>query len=1096
MYEQAYYLMKKNLHQFLHGARFFIMGFFLLITTTAFAQTITVKGRITDAADGSPIPGAHVILKGSTTGVSSDLDGKYSIKVASSGTLQFSFIGYKSVQIPVEGKTEISVILALDAIGIEDVVVVGYGTMRRPDVTGAVSSISGKELQKIPSTSASQVLTGKLAGVQITTTDGSPDAEMVIRVRGGGSVTQDNSPLYIVDGFPVNNINDIPPTDIASIDVLKDASSSAIYGARGANGVVIITTKSAASGKTVISYNTYVQAKQLSKEMSVMSPYEYVLAQYEYATLRGGSDATNFTNYFGVYGDIELYKYQKPTNWQNELFGRNILSKFHNLSVSGGTDKTKFNLSGTYNNDEGLLVGSGYKRGTLNFKLNHKVSESLSLDFATRMSDTKVDGAGTSGAASLRMTDGITARPVNGLLDVLEIDPVTAAEDYDSFIRSLINPKQLAEQDWRQRTTQMLNIMSGVSWKVAKDLTFRSELGYNVSYDDNKRYYGPLTTTSRNEGGNLPLGELTTSKSPSFRMANTLTYNFLIGKTQNINLMAGQEIVESNSTSYFQRAKYFSETLSPEKMFANMALGTVDRISTSESPKDKLTSVFGRAIYKFHERYLLTLTVRADGSSKFAPGNRWGIFPAGALAWRISDEEFLKDSKTISNLKVRLSYGVAGNNRIGSDLWKRSYAISNNRTYGMGDITNPYYAAASTLLVNPDLKWETTTTRNAGLDFGLLSNKLTGALEFYWNSTNDLLVESDIPSYLGYSKQMRNIGRTGNKGTELTLNSQIINKKDFSLSASFNVGFNQSKIEALDGVNQKSFNSNWASTDLKNQDDYQVIVGQSVGLMYGYVTDGFYSVDDFSSYDAVKKVYILKTGVPTTGILGGTIGIRPGTVKLKDISGPNGVPDGVVDGTYDRQVIGNANPKNTGGFNVSMQYKNFDVSVYLNWVYGNQIYNANKIAASMYYRTTYGNMLNTMNYDNRFKYINAAGEVVTALEDLRTLNANANIWSPFSFGNATPVFQSWAVEDGSFLRLNNVTIGYSLPAKLIRKLAMSQLRFYCTGTNLLTWTNYSGYDPEVSSTVRNSSYNALTPGVDFSAYPKSRSITLGVNVSF
>ncbi len=1088
--------MKRGMHRLLPGARFLLMGLFLLIASATIAQTITVKGKVTDAADGTPIPGANVVVKGSSSGIITDMDGKYSIKISANGTLQFTFIGYKATTVAVDGKTEINVALVADAIGIEDVVVVGYGTMRRPDVTGAVSSISGKELQKVPLTSAGQVLTGKLAGVQITTTDGSPDAEMVIRVRGGGSVTQDNSPLYIVDGFPVNNINDIPPTDIASIDVLKDASSSAIYGARGANGVVIITTKSAAGGKTVISYNTYVQGKKLSKELGVLSPYEYVLAQYEYATLRGGSDATNFTNYFGVYGDIELYKYVQPTNWQNELFGRNILSKFHNLSISGGTDKTRYNLSGTYNNDEGLLVGSGYKRATLNFKLNHKISEQLMIDFATRMSDTKVDGAGTSGTASLRMTDGITARPVNGLLDVLQIDPVTVAEDYDSFVRSLINPKQLAEQDWRQRSTQMANIMTGVSWKVRKDLTLRSELGYNVSYDDNKRYYGPLTTTSRNEGGNLPLGELTTTKSPSYRMANTLTYILDKGKSENLNLMVGQEIVVNSNTTYFQRAKYFSETLQPEKMFANMALGTVDRISTSESPDDKLTSFFGRAIYKFHERYLLTLTVRADGSSKFAPGNRWGIFPAGALAWRISDEKFMKSLKAISNLKVRLSYGVAGNNRIASDLWKRSYAISNNRTYGMGDITNPYYAPASTLLVNPSLKWETTTTRNTGLDFCLFNNKLTGALDLYWNSTNDLLVESDIPSYLGYTKQMRNIGRTGNKGVEVTLNSQIISKKDFSLSASFNIGFNKSKIEALDGVDQKSFNSNWASTDLKNQDDYQVIVGQSVGLMYGYVTDGFYTVDDFSSYDAVKKTYILKPGVPTTGIYGGTIGIRPGTLKLKDISGPNGVPDGVVDGTYDRKVIGNSNPKNTGGLNLNMQYKNFDVSLYFNWVYGNQIYNANKIAASQYYRTTYGNMLNTMNYDNRFKYIDSKGAIVTALEDLRTLNANANIWSPFSFGNATTVFHSWAVEDGSFLRLNNLTIGYSLPTKLIRRLAMSQLRFYCTGTNLFTWTKYSGYDPELSSTVRNSSYNALTPGVDFSAYPKSPALTIGVNVSF
>lgn len=1072
-----------------------VMALLLFFTFTAMSQTISVKGIVTEAETGEPIPGANIVLKGTTNGVIANNDGAYNISVPSNGTLIFSFIGLKTQEINVLGRKEINVTLENESIGLEEVVAVGYGSQRRKDLTGAVSSVSGTELQKIPVTSTAQALTGKLAGIQITTTDGSPDAEMVIRVRGGGSVTQDNSPLYIVDGFPVNSINDIPPTDIATIDVLKDASSSAIYGARGANGVVIITTKSAKGGKTSISYNTYLQGKTLAKELETMNPYEYVLSQYEYAAIRGGSDLTNFNRYYGVFDDLDLYKYQKPTNWQNELFGRNIFSKFHNLSITGGSDKTKFNISGTYTNDEGLLVGSNYERINLNFKLNHEISKKLKFDLSTRLSDTEVNGAGTSGTANLRVTDGITARPVNGLLDVLDIDQTQANEDYDSFIRALINPKQLAEQDWRKRKTQAMNINTGFSWEIIKSLSFRTELGYDISFDDNKRYYGPLTSTSRNEGGNLPLGDLTTYSSPRYRISNTLNYSFKMNDFHDFNLMAGQEIVSSNRVTYFQRAKLFSETLDPEKMFANMALGTVDRISTNVSTDDKLASFFGRAIYKFNDKYIVTFTVRADGSSKFAPGNRWGVFPAGAVAWRISDEEFMQTQSVISNLKLRLSYGEAGNNRIASDLWKRSYAISNNRTYGLGDTNNPYYVPASNLLVNPELKWETTITRNTGLDFGIFKDRLSGTLDVYWNTTQDLLVESDIPSYLGYSKQMRNIGQTSNKGVELTLNSSIIQKKDFRIDASFNIGINSSNIDKLDGVNEKAFNSNWAGTDLKNQDDYRLMVGQTVGLMYGYVTDGFYSVDDFSSYDPVKNIYILKQGVQTTGILGGTIGVRPGTLKLKDISGPTGSPDGVVDG-LDRQIIGNANAKHTGGLNLSSRYKNFDMTVSLNWVYGNDIYNANKIAVSQNYRSSYGNMLNTMNSDNRFKYINEKGAVVTNLEELRILNQNANIWSPFSFGNAVPVFHSWAVEDGSFLRLNNLTMGYTLPIQISKKIGMSQLRFYATGTNLWIWTNYSGYDPEVSSTVRNSSYNALTPGVDYSAYPKSRSITVGVNVTF
>jgi TonB-dependent starch-binding outer membrane protein SusC len=1071
-----------------------VLGLFFITTSVAFSQAVAVKGKVTDAQTKEGIPGVNVVLKGTTTGIITDMDGDYLLKVPSNGTIVFSFIGYNSTEVPVAGKTEINVSLASEAIGLEEVVAVGYATQRRKDLTGAVSSISGVELQKIPVMNTAQALTGKMAGIQVTTTDGSPDAEMVIRVRGGGSVTQDNSPLYIVDGFPVSSINDIPPTDIETIDVLKDASSSAIYGARGANGVVIITTKSAKGGKTSITYNTYFQVKKLAKKLEVMSPYEYVLSQYEYAALRGGSDLTNFNRYFGVYDDLDLYKYQKGTDWQDELFGRSIMSKFHNLSISGGSEKTRFNLSGTYNKDDGLLVGSGYTRINLNFKLNHEISKKLKLDLSTRLSDTKVDGAGTSGTSNLRITDGITARPVNGLLDVLDIDQTQANEDYDSFIRALINPKQLAEQDWRKHTTQAFNMNVGLSWDIIKSLSFRSEVGYDVSYDDNKRYYGPLTSTSKNEGGNQPLGELTTFSAPRYRLANTITYVFEPAPNQNLNLMVGQEMVSSNKTTYFQRAKYFSETLTPEKMFANMALGTVDRISTNVSSDDKLASFFGRAVYKYGERYLATFTIRADGSSKFAPGNRWGIFPAGALAWRISEEKFMKDIPAISNLKLRVSYGEAGNNRIASDLWLRSYAISNTRTYGMGDVSNPYYAPASSLLVNPDLKWETTVTRNGGVDFGLF-NRLTGTVDLYWNTTRDLLVESDIPSYLGYSKQMRNIGQTSNKGVEITLNSYIIKKTDFSLNVTFNIGINKSKIDKLDGVDEKSFNSNWASTDLKNQDDYRLRVGETVGLMYGYVTDGFYSVDDFSSYNVAKNLYVLKEGVPTTGLYGGVIGIRPGALKLKDLSGAAGVPDGVIDG-YDRHVIGNANPKHTGGINLTAQYKMFDLSANFNWVYGNDIYNANKIAMSQNYRAPYGNMLNTMNSDNRYKYINDAGQVVTDLEALRTLNQNATIWSPFTFGSATAVIHSWAIEDGSFLRLNNVTLGYTIPSMVSKKVGISDLRFYATGSNLWVWTNYSGYDPEVSSTVRNSSYNALTPGVDYSAYPKSRSITIGVNVTF
>lgn len=1053
-------------------------------------QSRQVSGRVTSERTGQGISGVNISVKGSTQGTATDNDGRFSFSVPNgNNTIIISSVGFVAQEIDLGTRTSIEVVLKDQASTMEDIVVIGYGSVRKKDVTGATSSISGKELEKIPVASAAEAITGRLAGVQVTTTDGAPGAEIVIRVRGGGSVTQDNSPLYIVDGFPMGSINDIAPTDIASIDVLKDASSTAIYGARGANGVVIITTKSAKGGKTSISYNGFVQARTLARKLDVLSPYEFALAQYEYAKVR--NDTANFIKYFGVYDDLELYKAQRGTDWQQKLFGEPAISQQHNVSLTGGNEKTRFSLSLTNNDDEGLMAGSGYNRTYLNFKLNHEIAKSLKFEMASRFVNTIVDGAGTSGGASIRIGDALTTRPVNGIADQIVIDPTSAGPDdeYEQFLRSMINPIELAAQDYRRRTDKALNLNAAISWSVLQSLIYRTEFGIDLSDGQSRRYYGPLTGESRNVGGNLPLGEITNYNSQRYRWANTLTYNLRNRENHTLNILIGQEVLTGKGFSEFNRSKYFAENLEPEKLFANMALGTLDRHSTSIFPGDNLMSFFGRINYQLKNKYLLTITARADASSKFAPGNRWGIFPAAAFAWRVSEENFMAALPFVSDLKWRVSYGEAGNNRIGNDLWRRTYAISDNRTIGFGDVPQPYYVAASSTLVNPDLKWETTITRNTGLDFGFFNNRLTGTFDLYWNTTKDLLVESDIPSYLGYSKQMRNIGQTSNKGWEISFNSTLINKKDFQLSAFFNIGVNRSKIDKLDGVDSKPFNSNWAGTDLKSQDDYRVNVGQTVGLMYGFVTDGFYTVDDFESYNPTTRVYTLKPGIANVGSFMGGISLRPGLLKLKDLD-----MDGVITAN-DRQIIGSALPKHSGGFGFNAIFKGIDISTFFNWVSGNDVYNTGRIAHNMYYRTTFGNMFEGMNYNDRFKYIDASGNLVTDLVELGKLNANAKIWSPFSMGNAAPVFHSYAVEDGSFLRLNNVQVGYSLPQRWISGLKMSKLRVYVSVYNALLWTKYSGYDPEVSAT-RNSSYSALTPGVDYSAYPRSRNYTAGLNVTF
>jgi TonB-dependent starch-binding outer membrane protein SusC len=1067
-----------------------ILFFFVNLSLVTFAQDRLIKGRVTDDT-GLPLQGVSVIPKGSKTGVQTDKDGNFSITLQGTGSivLSFSYTGHKPTTVTTDGTAPVSVQLEKNLTTLDDVVVVGYTSVKKKDLTGATSSMRGQDVEKTPVTNIAEAMTGRMAGVQVTTTDGAPGAEIVIRVRGGGSVTQDNSPLYIVDGFPVSNINDIATTDIVNIDILKDASSTAIYGARGANGVVIVTTKSAKGGKTVVSFNSYFQGRTLPKKLEVMSPYEFVLAQYEYARIRSQSEVDNFSKYFGVYDDLELYKAQKGTDWQEELFGGVAISQQHNVSLTGGTDKTKFSFSVTNNDDEGILVGSGYNRTYMNFKLSHEISSKFKFDMASRFTNTITDGAGTSGGSSLRISDGINTRPVNGIADQIIIDPTGPDDDYEQFLKSLVNPIELAAQDYRKKIDKSFNNSVALSWNILSKLIFRSDFTLNLSYGDSKRYYGPLTGESKNNGGNLPLGEITQYNNMSYRWANTLNYKVKSGSDHDLNLLIGQEVLAGKVKSNFNRSEGFDVSLPPERLFANMALGVPDRYETFEGPGDNLLSFFGQAFYQYKGKYLLTLTARADGSSKFAPDKRWGVFPAAAFAWRVSQEDFMKDVSFVSDLKLRISYGEAGNNRILNDLWRRTYRISTSRPIGFGDVPQAYWGAASSILVNPDLRWETTVTRNTGLDFGLFNNKLTGTLEVYWNTTKDLLVQSDIPTTTGYTTQMRNIGQTSNKGVELALNGTIINKKNFQLTGSFNIGVNRANIDELDGVNEKPFSSNWAGTDLKTQDDYRLYVGQTVGLIYGYVNDGYYKVEDFASYNPTQRVYTLKPGIPNIGSFMGGISLRPGVMKLKDLDG-----DGIITAA-DRQVIGSALPKYSGGFGFTANFKGFELLTFFNYVVGNDVYNTGKIAFNMLYRTTYGNMLSTMNYADRFKYIDAAGNQVTELADLAKLNGDAKLWSPFSMGNASPVIHSWAIEDGSFLRLNNVTLGYSFPAKWISKLRMTKLRLYATVYNALLWTKYSGYDPEVSAT-RNSSYTALTPGVDYSGYPKSRTFTLGINVNF
>ena len=1095
--------------------RIALVSMMLFFAASLSAQT--VKGTVIDNT-GEPVIGASVFEQGvQSNGVATDIDGNFTLTLkGNSKKLKISYIGMKTQIVNVAGKSTVSVKLEDESNSLNDVVVIGYGTARKKDLTGSVATVKGDDLTKAPVTNAAEALTGKLPGVQITTTDGSPDAEMIIKVRGGGSITGDNSPLYIVDGFPVSTIGDIAPSDIEDITVLKDAASTAIYGSQGANGVILVTTKGAKSGKTVVSYNGFIQGKSIAKTLDTMTPYQYVMYNYERAALRGTSDISSFEKRFGSFGDLDLYQYQKGHDWQDEMFGNHELSQSHNVSVSGGSEKTKFNLSGTYTNDNSLMKTNGYDRFNINFKLNHEICKNLKLDFGMRLADVTTKGVGTGGGTyKIRSYETITKGPVNGLYDQIDMDPSTLPDDeYDEYISITRSLKDKVNDYWRRKNERRYNYNGAITWKFLKNFTYRAEAGYDYTFFQQKDYYGALSDKANKEGGSLPMGEWNKKDSWKLRLTHTLTYNKTFNKVHNLNAMIGQEYVASNNESLIVTAKYFQKDITPEKMFASLASNsgaTGSRIIRSSlGQEDRTLSYFGRLNYSYADRYLLTFTMRADGSSKFMKNNRWGYFPAAAFGWRIVEEPWMKSTeKWLSNLKLRLSFGTAGNNRIGSAMYETAYtAYGKNKYYGAGNEQNPHYTLNNPQLANPDLKWETTITRNVGLDFGFLGERISGSLDYYWNTTKDLLLDAPITA-IGYTSMQQNIGQTSNRGLELNLNAAILRHKDYSLNFNFNVGINKNKVDKLaQGQTYQAYSSYAFSTDMRGSDDYRVVVGQPLGLVYGFICDGFYTVDDFqTTTDANGKTqfvfdksgnYILKEGVVDGSYAtnGSYAGLRPGAMKLRDIDG-----DGKISADKDRTIIGKTQPKFQGGFGINATYKWFDLTANFNYVVGNDVYNLDKMVSSQSYRNSYASLRQEMTPvtlgGKAWTYMDqATGKIITDYETLKNMNANASIWSAATLSDNNPVPTSWAVEDGSFLRLQNLTVGFTFPKMWTKKFACNSLRLYCTLTNVFCLTSYSGYDPEVNSSIRGSKTSGLTPGADFSSYPKSFSWTVGANISF
>ena len=1068
-----------------------LIAFMLFLVGSVSAQSL--KGNVKDS-NGEPIIGATIQEKGSKNMAVTDLDGNFSISLSGGKQITVSYIGMKTATVNVGGKSSVNVVMEDEATTLNDVVVIGYGTVKKKDLTGAVTSVSAKDLANIPVSTASEAIQGKMAGVTVTTTEGSPDADVKIRVRGGGSLSQDNSPLYIVDGFPVSSISDIAPNDIESIDVLKDASSTAIYGARGANGVVIVTTKSGKEGKVQVNFGASLGIRKVMKELEVLSPYDY--AKYQYETQYGKDQE------YGDWRDMDIWKSVAGSNWQDELFGRTGLQQIYNLSVSGGSKETKFNVSYSRTDDKSIMMGSDFTKDNINAKLNTKLNKWLTLDFNARLAYSVVNGLNSGGdtndasASNSIINKAITYRPV---------EPLNASsdDDADETSNTDINPYDRMTGTYKQQRRFRQDYNAGLNWKPFKHFTFRSEFGYTWRYENTDQAWDKLATRNDNTGAGAPKSRFSRVDVRNWRNANTLTYDTknAFAKGDRLNVLVGQEWSSSLQKDYYTSVIDFPTDFTIGEVLAHQGAGKSQPAANTIGAKDNMASFFGRVNYTYADKYLLTATFRADGSSKFASGNRWGFFPAVALGWRISEENFMKHINWLSNLKLRLSYGEAGNNRIPSGSIYQPFSFPNDYS----KLKEPYFDGTMGKVMelgntksNTDLKWETTITRNVGLDFGFLNSRINGTLDFYWNTTKDLLMKSKISSSSGYSYMYKNFGQTSNKGVELAVNAAIIEKKNFTLNVSANISYNKNKIDKLN--TGAEWDTNYGIPDAATTQNFRVVEGGSLGEVWGYRLRGYYT-----AYDAEKNPngelvwtgskWALREGLlDKSSTIMGTL--QPGSPKLK------------VDENGDvvKEKLGNTIAPWAGGFGFNATFYGFDASVFFNYQFGNKIVNGTKMGSSFFHDTRKGYNLNS-DFLNRYSSIDPAnglslanptnvaqyyeGGEAAVIARLNELNANASIYNPVL---VTKMYLTdYFVESASFLRLQNLTVGYTLPKKLLKNIFLNNVRFYFTGYNLLTITGYSGNDPEVDSSSKKS---PMSPGVDYASYPKSRLYVFGVNVSF
>ena len=1077
--------MKTGFQEFLKWKRAFSVLLLTLIAVTGAVAQSLVRGKVIDDT-GLEVIGASILVKGTTQGTITDMDGMFSLSVPDkNAVLQVSYIGYQTLEVKVDLSKPMSIVLKEDSEMLEEVVVVGYQEVKKKDLTGSVAKVDMDNLLNTPVGSFDQTLGGRVAGVNVSSGEGQPGGTMNIVIRGNNSLTQDNSPLYVIDGFPVEDASlasTINPSDIESLDILKDASATAIYGARGANGVVIITTKKGKVGKPQLKYDGSFGFQNITKQIPLMDAYEFVKLQVE----QYPSDADRYyLTWHNEKGDIlvdenlnplketlDYYRTAPQYYWQDEIF-RTAWQQNHNVSLMGGSEGVRYTASVSYFDQNGVVLESNYKRfqSRMNTNIRHgKWNASLTANYSRSVQT----GSSTSLYSSSGMNNLFYSvwgyRPVNHLgkpLENLKNNGVDDALDMTNDYR--FNPYMDLLNAYRKYYINNLQLNGYVAYDILKGLKLKISGGFTNDSrnsdqfnNSNSRYGSPIS----NDKVNATVQRM---QRLTWLNENVLTYQTRVKKHHAINSLFGVTFQNSDYESYsFKTTNIPNESLG----MAGMNEG-IPSTTTSLKSSWSMMSYLARINYDYKSKYYATASFRADGSSKFSKKNRFGYFPSGSLAWTFTQEEFMKKmSKVLSNGKLRLSWGLTGNNRVGEyDYYdmlamlkaKQGTYISNgsnsSTVYPFENNLNSIGIAPISIL-NEDLKWETTEQWNVGLDLDFFNERLGITVDWYLKTTRDLLLDAVLPQSTGFFSAMKNIGKIRNSGWELTLNTVNIQTKNFKWSSNFNIAFNKNKVLELAENQTALLTSAYFDQNYNAQPTYISKVGYPMGMMYGYIYEGTYKYDDFYNSGGT---YTLRPDVPAYT---GETNTQPGMPKYKDVNG-----DGKIDSS-DRTFIGRGQPIHTGGFTNDFSYKGFDLSIFFQWSYGNDILNANRLF-----------------FEN-----------VNGKKDLNQFASYADRWTPENPESDIPaatksssnqVVSSRVIEDGSFLRLKTVTLGYNIPTKYTQRWKIANARVYVAGQNLWTLTSYSGYDPEVS--IRNS---AITPGLDYSAYPRAYAINFGVSLGF